>query len=545
MKKESNVEETEVTTEEIVSENTESSVESEQNSDLDELKKEVEAEEALIEEVSVEEPVEEEPVEEKPVEGKPIEEKPIEEKPKKRVAAKVLAIIGIVLVVLIAAYFGAAYYFSNHFFLKTSVNGHNCAGMTVEEVEALMQTQVDEYVLHMKGRDGKVEEIKGKDIDMRYNRIDLISDAMEAQNELLWVVGFYEDSPIEATIEFVYDESKLDALISELDCVQKENQVAPVSAKPVYDGNAYVIEPENLGAQIDLKKLNAGVDAAIAKLDEELDLHTAGCYVEPKFTEDSEEIIAVTEALNTCIQSDITYSLADITVEVDKEDIVDWISADQNAELKFNKKKMMKFIDKLCKEYNTPDGTQKIVTPTGKKASVPNGKKGRKVGREAEYKQLKKDIQLGEMTIREPILSQRETAAGEVEWGDTYLEVDIAQQHMWYIKDGEVVFESDVVTGSPGRDTPTGYFTILEKLSPKILRGYYPNGKLEYETRVQYWARVTWSGVGFHDATWQAKFGGQRYRQGYGSHGCINMPYGKIAQLYGMIKKGCPVVIHK
>ena len=72
MKKESNVEETEVTTEEIVSENTESSVESEQNSDLDELKKEVEAEEALIEEVSVEEPVEEDPVEEKPKEETPI-----------------------------------------------------------------------------------------------------------------------------------------------------------------------------------------------------------------------------------------------------------------------------------------------------------------------------------------------------------------------------------------------------------------------------------------------------------------------------------------
>ena len=58
------------------------------------------------------------------------------------------------------------------------------------------------------------------------------------------------------------------------------------------------------------------------------------------------------------------------------------------------------------------------------------------------------------------------------------------------------------------------------------------------------WMRVTWSGIGFHDATWQAAFGGQRYVQGYGSHGCINMPKGKAAELYGLISNGCPVIIH-
>ena len=72
-----------------------------------------------------------------------------------------------------------------------------------------------------------------------------------------------------------------------------------------------------------------------------------------------------------------------------------------------------------------------------------------------------------------------------------------------------------------------------------------PDGSWGYETPVAYWMRVTWSGVGFHDATWQSSFGGNRYLNGYGSHGCINMPLSKAKTLYGMISVGTKVIIHK
>ncbi len=130
-------------------------------------------------------------------------------------------------------------------------------------------------------------------------------------------------------------------------------------------------------------------------------------------------------------------------------------------------------------------------------------------------------------------------------WSSTYIEVDISEQHMWFCKDGMMVLDTDVVTGAPGMSTPTGEFSILEKMSPKVLRGYRSDGSLEYATPVTYWARVTWTGIGFHDANWQPAFGGERYKQGYGSHGCINMPYKKVEKLYKMIEVGCPVIIHK
>jgi lipoprotein-anchoring transpeptidase ErfK/SrfK len=54
---------------------------------------------------------------------------------------------------------------------------------------------------------------------------------------------------------------------------------------------------------------------------------------------------------------------------------------------------------------------------------------------------------------------------------------------------------------------------------------------------------VTYSGVGFHDATWQPWFGGDRYTYA-GSHGCINMAYYDAQALYSMVWEGIPVILH-
>ena len=51
--------------------------------------------------------------------------------------------------------------------------------------------------------------------------------------------------------------------------------------------------------------------------------------------------------------------------------------------------------------------------------------------------------------------------------------------------------------------------------------------------------------IGFHDATWQSAFGGTRYKDGYGSHGCVNLSLSKAGALYDVIQIGDPVIVHK
>ena len=51
-------------------------------------------------------------------------------------------------------------------------------------------------------------------------------------------------------------------------------------------------------------------------------------------------------------------------------------------------------------------------------------------------------------------------------------------------------------------------------------------------------------GQGLHDASWQSSFGGNRYKTGHGSHGCINLPENQAALIYNTIDGGYPIIIY-
>ena len=136
---------------------------------------------------------------------------------------------------------------------------------------------------------------------------------------------------------------------------------------------------------------------------------------------------------------------------------------------------------------------------------------------------------------------------GSKDWGARYCDVDLSEQHArFYDASGALVWESDIVSGKPGHDTPTGVYSLNSKQSPSTLIGQTDpeTGEPEYETKVQYWMPFVGNSVGLHDATWQAAFGGSRWEQGYGSHGCVNLPLGKAEAIYGIIQVGDVVVVH-
>ncbi len=474
------------------------------------------------------------------------EESAAEETPKKTLSKKMIGIIGgSVAAVLILVYVAVASFYSNRFLMGTTVNGVDCSGMTLKEVEALMQAQVETYTLTLSGAEGHSEQLLGTEIDIKYDGVDELQEAFEKQNSYEWIMALFRKNLIKANVSFTYDAEKLDARINALNCLKPENQKEAVSAKPIYQDGAYVIQSEEAGTQIDVEKLNAAVHQSVELMENSLDLYEKGCYLPPKYTSTSEEVIAAKDGLNKCLQAKITYSLDGITVVVDKSQIENWISVDKNMNIKVDSKKARAFTDTLGSKYNTPNKDKDLVTPTGKKVKISGAILGRKVGSAADCEQLISEIKAGKVITREPVLSQKPTSEDGFAWGNTYTEVDLSAQHMWHISNGKVVFECDVVTGSPGRNTPVGVFKILEKKRNKTLVGNIvpETGKPEYRTPVSYWARVTWSGIGFHDATWQPAFGGDLYLT-RGSHGCINMSLADVAAYYAKINVGTPVIIH-
>ena len=459
---------------------------------------------------------------------------------------KVIRVAGIVLAFVAASYLCVAIHYANRFLPNTSINGKDCSGMTAELIEKQMQATVDDYVLVIKQTDDKEETIAGLDIGVQYTGTKVLEEVIEKQNHFLWIKSLFVKNDIQANLEFSYDGEKLQTAIDSLACLKAENQAAPQNAAVVYSEGTYVIQPEVYGTQLKKEEVVSAIYKKVDEMNTVLDLSEEGLYVLPTYTKDSKEVLDAQATLNKYISTNVTYSLDSLEVKVDGSMIKDWLSVDENLVVSIAADKVRTFTDTLGSTFNTPNTAGELVTPTGKVARIPNGRLGRIVGSAAECEKLIEEIKAGKTVTREPVLSQKATPEGENTWGNTYIEVDISAQQMWFIKNGSVVFQSAVVTGSPGRDTPTGNFKILEKLRNKTLRGNIDpaTGKPEYETPVSYWARVTWSGIGFHDATWQPAFGGQLYRQGYGSHGCINMPLGAVSQFYNMIYVGCPVLIH-
>ena len=120
----------------------------------------------------------------------------------------------------------------------------------------------------------------------------------------------------------------------------------------------------------------------------------------------------------------------------------------------------------------------------------------------------------------------------------TYVEVDIHNQVMTFVKDGVVLVTTDVVTGNTwGYPTPPGYYQVQNKDTNCWLSG------ADYNVHVDYWVGFIGYTYGLHDADWRTIFGGDHYKI-EGSHGCVNTPKEPMAKIFENIEVGTPVLVH-
>lgn len=455
-------------------------------------------------------------------------------------------IAGSIVGALVVIYLGISAFFIGHFYIDTEINGQDFSGKSVSDVENYIKEQVQDYELTIIEQNNEKDVIKGSDISLTYKENDDVQKAMDAQNPLLWPKAFFSVSSTNVTIDVGYDQDALNTKIQEVKAVTQE-QTNPVSAYPKFDGDSFVVEPEVYGTAVNMDVFTQKVAEYITQFKTELNMMDEECYVMPKYTSDSPEVQKACDAMNQYCKASITYTMEDENVVVDKELISTWLKYDDNMQISLDEDAVRKWMREFGKKYDTVGTTRSITTPNGKTVDVSGGTYGWSVDEDSETKTLINSIKNGEVTEKTPAYVQEAASHSEQDWGTTYAEVDLTDQHMWYIVDGSVAFEADVVTGlpTPERETPSGVYSILELKRDKTLVGETDpaTGKPIYETPVSYWMRVTWTGVGFHDATWQPYFGGSLY-QTNGSHGCINMSYDDAATLYSMLSIGTPVVMH-
>ena len=490
--------------------------------------------------------IEDEELEYDELEDGDMEETDIEKAEKKKKRKKTAAIVaGSIIGVLVLIYVGFAIFFSSHFMFFTKINGTDFSLKSVSQVEAYMKQQVADYVLTLKESDGGSEKISGSDISLKYVPGEQLEKLAKKQNNFLWITSLWNHPKITSEIGVEYDKDALAKITEGLECLKPENQTVSVDAHPEFQNDKFVVVPEVVGTQIDMEKFNEAVTKAINGFKPTLDLFKTGCYILPRFVSDSQEVVAATDAMNSYLGANVTYDFNPATEVVDASVISQWVTVDADMNVTFNEEAVRAFIQSLADKYDTKGKPRTFTTATGNTVTVEGGSYGWKIDQEAEYNALIANIQNAETVTREPNYASRAASHEGNDVGSTYAEVDLSNQMMYFVQNGQVVLQSGIVTGNPnkGNGTPQGVYSLAYKALDQVLRGTKkPDGTYEYETPVKFWMPFN-GGIGFHDATWQSSFGGSRY-QTNGSHGCVNLPYDVAAQLYNLITAGTPVVCH-
>ena len=485
-----------------------------------------------------------------PISEEELDEKIVPIQKKKHKGLKVTGIIAAILAVTAGCAYGAVtYYYADRFFEGTYINGIDCSNKTAYEVEQAIASTVEAYSIEVTSRNQDPQTISGSQIGYQYMSDGEVLNLLKQQKPYEWVRGFMETRSYNTQENVTFDKTLLQNEVKALNCAQPENQVEPENAYVAMNGDEFTIVPETEGSKLKVKEAYKALDAAISGSQTSIDLgSTPDVYAVAAVTSEDSTLQATRDAYNNYTKASITYTFGDQTVTLDGSTLKNWLQFDEKGQLVQDDASFTQhvkdFVAQLASEHNTVGTTCSFNTTSGRTVSVYGSAYGWKIDQDAEAAQLTEEIRTGTQTTREPVYSMRANAYGYNDIGSTYIEVDLSSQHMYYYQGGSIIFDSDIVSGDiryDDRATPPGIFTLYYKKSPDVLRGAKkPDGTYEYETSVTYWMPFN-GGIGFHDATWQAYFGGDRYTYA-GSHGCINMPLDAAATLYSIIDTNVPIV---
>ncbi len=455
---------------------------------------------------------------------------------KKRFSGKLAVIV--ICSGMAVIYFGITAYFHNRFLPSTMLNGINVSGKSAEQVETMLKEEIDGYVLKLEERNGRKEEIRGEDISLKPEFGDSISSLVDNQNAFSWPVSFFMPRTLSETTMVEFEEEKLEEAAAKLECMQKENQENPKNAYcSEYSANGYEIISEEQGSKIKKKALMTALKEGIAGLKETISLEEENCYAKPKITSDHEGLIQLVDTLNQYTGVVLTYDEGEKTQTLDGSITHNWMDI-TDMQVSINEEKVAEYVDELASVHNTVFRKHTLKTSYGETIDIVNGDYGWKVDKAGEKEQIIQDIKEGISKKREITYERRGASRGENDYGDTYVEINLTAQHLFFYKNGSLVTESDFVSGniSKNYDTPTGIYGLTYKQKDAVLRGE------NYASPVDFWMPFC-NNVGMHDASWRSSFGGGIYKTS-GSHGCINLPRSAAQKIFENIEEGDPVIVY-
>lgn len=435
-------------------------------------------------------------------------------------------------------YLGRSIRYQEIFLPDTTINGINVSELNIEQARDVIDSYVAQYRLIIEERDG-TEEIYGSRINLRAECGEKLEKILGEQNPFAWGIRSLIKKDYKIEIMASYDEEKLSAAVDSLIDDHSEAVKKPVDAYLTYvKGSGLQIMPEVRGNELIPELLLAAVSNAVRNLEKRISLEELGIYREPQILENDPVLNSRKERLEPYALVTVNYHFGSQTEVLDGNMICEWLGDDGNGNVTIDEEKAAEYVKGLAEKYNTAYRVKKFKTSYGSTVTIKSGHYGWMINQKAETEALVNLIYSCESQEREPIYSQTAASHDGPDYGDTYAELNLTAQHMFFYKNGKLLVESDFVSGNEakGWSTPPGAFSLTYKQKNAVLKGK------NYATPVTYWMPFN-GNIGMHDGYWRSSFGGSIYEKN-GSHGCVNLPPSVAKTVFVNIEAGMPVLVY-
>ena len=462
-----------------------------------------------------------------------------------------IQLIAVAAAAAVASYGYTAWHFRNRFYPGTTFFGIKAAQMSVYDVKAAVKAKVDSYSLKLIARDPEGSSsdaavrnvITAEDIGLTYVDDGAIDRAMKSQHSWAWPVMMIAEAlgGQDEELETSYDRDGLPEVMAGLPCFQKDAVIEPKNARVELTDDGAIVASEIYGTRLDEEKTEEAVRTALDTGSTQINLDKLCLYRNPTVFSGDLALINEAQALNKVLGAKITLPFGNRSEIINSEVIRTFLTKSNGAYF-VDEDKVRSYVDDLAARYDTYQIARTFYTSIGTTVQLEEGvgDYGWELDREATYEAILSAVRGQSVQTLQPVYSREAYCRDANDIGDTYVEINLTTQTMWFYKEGALIVKTPVVTGNPyaGNATPDGGVWYLKsRLRNQLLSGE------GYSSPVDYWMPFN-RGIGIHDMQTRGWFGGTIY-MGSGSHGCINTPLAAVKLIYDSIEEGTPIIVYK
>lgn len=454
------------------------------------------------------------------------------------------AVIGGIIALIVGIYLGLSFMYTSGFSYGTWINGEYCTGKSVKEVNEILKAYYSKPIIMISDNEGNTSYIYASDYDFSVDYTDSLTYISNHQNPFFWIENLFKKNDylqIEPVIK--YDEEKIISMVGDLPVYKKYLEMEEPCFKILSgEDGFYLLDTRH--DFLDYNKLEASVlsmatyGGALVVSDE--------FFYEEKPTANEISVKKEWEKLQNFLSTKIVYDMGAEKIPVDSAVLRSFMVLDAQGNFVYDDdnnyllddSKIEEFVHELCLRYDTTTLPRKYTTYTGEVIEVDFQLKSTLLDEAKERVYLLDAVHNSVKEVHEPSYIRQGFVKGENDVGDSVIEVNLTTQKLYFIKDGELILETDIVSGNPNKGwrTPKMLCYIYAMSRNVVLRGE------GYASPVDYWIPV-YQGIGLHDASWQPSFGSDYYLT-RGSRGCINLYIDDAKTVYDNAYIGLPVIIY-